>query len=95
MQLTRLRNDALDIFRAGLEAVDPVQAVRKHLQCQDDRLKIVDRTYHLSAYKDVYIIGAGKASAATVQHLEKILGDLLITGSTYTNVMDLRLAMVG
>jgi glycerate-2-kinase len=32
MELTRLRNDALDIFKAGLEAADPVRAVRKHLQ---------------------------------------------------------------
>ena len=34
--LLRLRRDALSIFRAALAAVDPEEAVRRHLRIEED-----------------------------------------------------------
>jgi hydroxypyruvate reductase len=75
MNTKKLRDDALTIFNAGVKAVDPVIAVKRHLRLEDGILSVENQTYDLASYKGVYIIGAGKASAAMAQPLEDILGD--------------------
>jgi len=80
MDKTQLRKDAREIFLSGVKAVDPVNAVERNLQRQDERLIVGDQTYNLSDYEDVYVIGAGKASAAMAQPLENLLGDRLKAG---------------
>ncbi|HEX3034090.1 MAG TPA: glycerate kinase [Thermodesulfobacteriota bacterium] len=80
MSLEKLRNDALTIFHAGLEAGDPVSAVIKYLKRQDQKLKAGEQAYDLSAYDGVYVIGMGKAAAAMAQAVEEILGNRLNGG---------------
>ena len=75
MDAKKLREDALAIFNAGVKAVDPVDAIKRYLRLEDGILSVENRTYDLTKYKGVYIIGAGKASAAMAQPLEDILGD--------------------
>ncbi len=75
MDTKKLRDDALAIFNAGVKAVDPVDAIKRYLKLEDGILSVENRTYDLTNYKGVYIIGAGKASAAMAQPLEDILGD--------------------
>ena len=75
MDAKKLRNDALAIFNAGVKAVDPVDAIKRYLRLEDGILSVENRTYDLTKYKGVYIIGAGKASAAMAQPLEDILGN--------------------
>jgi glycerate-2-kinase len=67
MNVSRLRKDADAIFKAGLEAVNPIQAIKKHVTLQDDRLAVGNQTYNLADYEGVYVIGTGKASAAMAQ----------------------------
>ena len=64
MNVSRLRKDAEAIFKAGLEAVNPIHEVKKHVTFQDDRLTVGNLTYNLADYEGVYVIGTGKASAA-------------------------------
>jgi len=71
----KLRKDALAIFTAGVKAVDPVNAIKRHFKLQDGILSAGDKTYDLTSYSGVYVIGAGKASAAMAQPIEEILGD--------------------
>jgi glycerate 2-kinase len=80
MPSARIRDDALAIFQAGLKAVDSANAVRKHVRIQKDILTVGDKTYDLGQYADVYVIGAGKASAEMARPLEEILGDHLRSG---------------
>lgn len=80
MSLNQARENALLIFRAGLKAVDPVHAVQKYLRRQDNSLIVGDRTYDLKEYGGVYVIGAGKASAAMAQSIEDLLGEQLKAG---------------
>jgi len=75
MNTKKLRDDALAIFDAGIKAVDPVIAVKRHLRLEDSILSVENRTYDLTNYNEVHIVGAGKASAAMAKPLEDILGD--------------------
>ncbi|MGD9347650.1 MAG: glycerate kinase [Candidatus Aminicenantes bacterium] len=76
----RLRRDAEAIFRAGLRAVDSKSAVKRFLRKEGHALTIGSSSYDLSAYENVYVVGAGKASAAMAQAVEEILGDRISTG---------------
>jgi hydroxypyruvate reductase len=80
MILDRLRRDAEFIFRAGIKSVDPAAAVKRFFSLQNSKLKIADQTYDLSDFTRIYVIGAGKASAAMAQPVEEHLGDLITEG---------------
>lgn len=58
-----LRRHALSIFRAAVQAADPRRTVRAALEEQD-----------LSRYRRIFVVGAGKASAAMAQAAEQVLG---------------------
>ncbi len=75
MSIKKIRKDALAIFHAGVKAADPVIAVKQHFRLEDGILSVENRTYDLANYKGVYVVGAGKASAAMAQPIEEILGD--------------------
>jgi len=75
MNTKKLRKDSLAIFHAGIKAVDPVIAVKQHFRVEDGILSVENQTYDLTNYDGVYVIGAGKASAAMAQPLEDTLGD--------------------
>lgn len=77
---TRIRDDAVSIFQAGLKAVDAANAVRKYVRLEKDILSVGDKRYDLSAYDAVYIIGAGKASAEMARPLEELLGNRIRSG---------------
>ncbi len=75
-----LKNDSLLIFKAGLEAVDPFQAVNHYVKTENNILHIGQRKYNLSQYKRIFVLGAGKASAAMAKPVENILGDRITDG---------------
>jgi len=74
----RLKNDALDIYFAGLEAVDPKRAVKNVLSRKGDVLKVGEVTYTLS--KNVYVAAFGKAVVGMVRALEDLIGDHIVDG---------------
>lgn len=76
----KLRQDAEAVFRAGLGAVDARNAVTKYLNRTDRVLTVENSSYDLLDYENVFVIGAGKASAAMAQAVEEILGDQIKTG---------------
>lgn len=80
MKLEKLREDALAIFKAGLKAVDPAIALKRHVKLQNDMLIVGNRHYDLSSYEGIYVIGAGKASAAMAQPIEELLEGRIRSG---------------
>jgi glycerate 2-kinase len=74
-----LRKQALSIFRAGLAAADPAKAVQRHLEQLD-----------LARYRNIYVVGAGKAGASMAQAAERVLGRRITAG--LVNVKDGHLA---
>ncbi|MCC6393618.1 MAG: glycerate kinase [Bryobacterales bacterium] len=76
----QLRKDARAILRAALEAADPREAVLRHVRVKDDALIAGGKRYPLSRVDRVFVIGAGKASAAMAAAVEKLLGKRIHSG---------------
>jgi hydroxypyruvate reductase len=64
-----LRRHAHSIFRAALAAADPAGAVERHL---------ARRNY--SRFRNIFVIGAGKAGASMAQAAERVLGKRITAG---------------
>jgi glycerate 2-kinase len=75
-----MRAHALRIFEAGLQAVDPAEAVMRHVKLNDDRLIIGERRFDLKDYKRILVVGAGKAVAPMAKAMEDLLGNHISDG---------------
>lgn len=75
-----LRRDALAIATQALAAVDPVAAARRLLRLEDDLLHVGEAAYHLAS-RDVYLLGAGKATIGLAALLDELLGARLRAGA--------------
>ncbi len=64
-----LRKHARTIFQAALSAADPAGAVERHLKRRD-----------FSRFRDIYVVGAGKAGASMAQAAERVLGRRIAAG---------------
>ncbi len=74
------RGHALRIFRAALRAADPVRAVLAHVRREGETLIAGERRYDLSSFRNIYVIGAGKASARMAVAVERLLGARITGG---------------
>ncbi len=91
--ISAMRKDAVEIFYKALKAVQPGPAIKRHCKFDGKSLFIGHRSYHLSRYKNLYVFGAGKATApmaATIENMidEKITGGIVTV--KYGHVTDLK-----
>ena len=84
MNIAQSKKDALAIFNAGVEAVDPAQAINKHCRLVNNRLTVGNKETDLSDFDRISVVGTGKASAAMAQAMEALLGDRLDSGIVLT-----------
>lgn len=84
MDIARARKDALAIFKAGVKAVDPVEAIQNHLKIEKNILIVNKKKTDLSGFDRISVIGTGKASAAMARAMEDILGERLNAGIVIT-----------
>jgi glycerate 2-kinase len=90
------RDDALAIFRAGIAAADPYQAVKKCLSTDRDRLTIsldIDDPgkQRLGSWPKIHLIAFGKAACAMARAAEEAIPERLWAGkglavTNYENV---------
>lgn len=78
------RHNARDIFLAGVESVKPDHLIRRFVTLADGTLHIENLALGLDMLKDIYVIGAGKASALMAQSVEAVLGDRITAGHIVT-----------
>ena len=78
--LSYLRRDAELIFSAGTEAVKGDQAIRQHVRTDASGLHIDELVFDINRFENIWITGAGKASAAMADAIEKQLGDKIKGG---------------
>ena len=78
--VSRLRQDATTIFHAALTAVDPEEAVRRHLRIEGDTLTVEGWSHDLTRCERIFVVGAGKAVAPMAQAIEDLLGDRINAG---------------
>jgi len=58
---------------AALEAVDPYRLIKDQITVENDKLTVRDREVDLGKFKNIYVVGAGKASAPMAVALEELL----------------------
>ena len=78
------RQNAVQIFSAAVAAVQPAKLIPDHLFIDDTVLHIFDQQFLIGSINNIYVIGAGKASAAMAKTTEEILGNLIATGIVVT-----------
>jgi glycerate 2-kinase len=69
-----LRNDALQIWRSGVEAVRAERLVGETLRLEGDRLAVGAERLDLNFVRRIAVVGAGKAGAGMASAVEQILG---------------------
>lgn len=77
---TPARRDALDIIEAGLASIDTAATVRRSVRLHGERLEIAGTHWDLSRFRNIHVIGFGKASCAASAELERILGERIHRG---------------
>lgn len=78
--IQKSRQNAIDIFQAGLAAVAPGAAIKKYVQRENEILLVAGSEYDLSQYRQVFVVGAGKAGSSMAAAIEEILGDRITQG---------------
>ena len=74
------RKVAEQIFIAGVDSVLPERLIKEHVSLSDNKLIISSKTFDLDTIENIYVIGAGKASATMADEVEKILGGRITQG---------------
>ncbi|GAB4535309.1 MAG: glycerate kinase [Anaerolineae bacterium] len=82
---TKIREQAWQIMRVALNAVEPGAAVKRHLHVVDDQLTVGNprspvQTCRLDDYDRVLVVGGGKAGAPMAAAVAEILGPRLTDG---------------
>lgn len=80
----KLHEDALAIWRAGVDAVDARRLVANAIQLSDGQLTVGDVTVRLSDVGRIVVVGAGKAGAGMATGLEDALGSELLVEKKVT-----------
>ena len=83
--LEDMRNMAKAIFLKAVSAVNPSERLREILRIEGDSLKIRPpegprETFDLKGFREIFLVGTGKASASMSQAVEGILGNHLTRG---------------
>jgi hydroxypyruvate reductase len=79
-----LRKQALRIFGAALRAADPQEAVLRHVRLDGETLVAGRKRYRLGGFREICVIGAGKASAQMARAVERLLGKRIRGGVVNT-----------
>lgn len=78
---TRNRKLALSIIEAGLESIDTEEIINSSIKLQNDTLTVLGESFDLSKFKQIKVVGFGKASIEGAVALEKILGSRIKVGA--------------
>ncbi len=74
------RSLILNCYREALNQVDPAKLVKSKLTLKKSILNINDLSFDLDKYRNIYVVGGGKASGAMASALEQILGERITKG---------------
>jgi len=85
LPLDQLKKIATGIFLRAVSAVDPSKRLREIITVEEDTLRVKtdersEELFHLRAFKNIYLIGTGKASAPMAQTMEDLLAERISSG---------------
>ena len=85
------KDDILKMFDSAIEAVLPKNAINNSLKLDNNSLTVLDKSYNLDSYKDIYLCGSGKASYLMAQEIENILGSKIGSGVVVSPIENAKL----
>ncbi|TCS89193.1 glycerate 2-kinase [Anseongella ginsenosidimutans] len=68
------------IFREGVQAVRPEKLIRSAVRIWGEQLTLCGNIYSLPSLNNIYVTGAGKATAGMARALEQVLGEHISGG---------------
>lgn len=68
------------IFREGVRAVQPDSLIKASVAISGEQLTLCGHNYALGSFKNIYVTGAGKATAGMARALEDVLGPRISGG---------------
>lgn len=71
---------AQQIFLAGVESVMPAQMTGRNIFKGKGKIFLGNKELDVGKFEQVYVIGAGKASAKMALEIESVLGDMISSG---------------
>lgn len=74
------REKAESIFKAAIRSVLPSVLIPEKIKIENGRLVISENRFDLNDFNNIYVIGAGKATALMAAEIEKILGSRISEG---------------
>jgi len=77
----KARQLAINALNAALGAADPKNIIRSKVRVEKNSLKIGDLSFNLCEFKNVFVVGGGKASGCMAEALEQLLGDRIKDGA--------------
>ncbi len=77
----RARGLALNALEAALEAADPRAIIKSKVQLKENLLQIGEKAFNLGKFRNIYVVGGGKASGAMAEALEEVLGGHITDGT--------------
>ncbi|MFW6096283.1 MAG: glycerate kinase type-2 family protein [Bacteroidota bacterium] len=79
--MKHLITDIRHIFQSALKSVQPQNLFQHKVWIEGGTLWVENHSFHLSKYKNIYVIGFGKASAYMASALDELLGDRIKGGA--------------
>lgn len=76
----KARKLALRGIEAALDAADPKVIIRSKVVLKHSLLKIEDCIFDLRRFRNIYVVGGGKASGSMAEALEEVLGEKITDG---------------
>ena len=68
------------ILAASLQAVEPGEAVRRFVRREGSSLSVAGTKYDLAEFRNIYLLGIGKAAAGMAAPLVELLAERLASG---------------
>ncbi len=78
--LQKARKLVLESFEHGLLAAEPKRLIHSKLSLEGSILSIEKLSFDLNQYRNIFVVGGGKAGGAMAEGLEKILGKRITAG---------------
>ena len=77
----KARQIAINALNAALEASDPASIIKSKIKVEKNVLKVDGFSFNLNEFRNVFVVGGGKASGAMAETLETLLGDRIKDGA--------------
>ena len=75
-----LSKQARRILNGALKAADPAEALLRHVSISGEILIAGGQRYSLKTFRNIYVIGAGKAVGAMALAIQRLLGERISGG---------------